>query len=143
GATLLSRARRQPVMQRERVALVLEDDAGASLRDGGELALHGGIKGGQPRRFRRGAGSRAQLGAVTADRRQLQGGEDEVELAQWSPAHESDAAIGPFPKSRQGFAQLVRHENLARRGGEVENRPIDVEQEGKLLEIGRKRRNGV
>src|SRR5262245_46683087 len=60
-------------MQRERVALVLEDDAGASLRDGGKLPLHGGIEGRQPRRFRRGAGARAQLGAVTPDRRQLQG----------------------------------------------------------------------
>jgi len=130
-------------MQRERVALVLEDDAGASLRDGGKLPLHGGIKRWQPRRFRGGAGSRAQLGAVTADRRQLQGGEDEVEFAQRSAAHESDAAIRPFPKSRQRSAQPVRHENLARRGSDVENRPVNVEQKGELLEIGRKRRNGV
>jgi hypothetical protein len=135
--------RRQPVMQRKRVAFVLEDDARTSLGDGGKLPLHGGIEGGQPRRFRRGAGSRAQLGAVTADRRQLQGGEDEIELAHRSAAHESDAAIGPLPKSRQRVAQFVRNENLARRGSKVENRSVDVEQKGELLEIGRERRNGV
>src|SRR5262249_59217379 len=124
-------------------ASVRGEEAGAGRREGGKLPLRGGIRRRQPRRFRRGAGSRAQLGAVTADRRQLQRGEDEVELAQRSAAHESDAAIGPFPKTRQRSAQLVRHENLARSGSDVENRPVDVEQKGQLLEIGRKRRNGV
>src|SRR5262249_39220485 len=130
-------------MQRQRVALVLKDDAGAGLRDGGKLPLHGGIKRWKPRRFRRGTGSRAQLGAVTADRRELQRGENEGELVHRAAAHESDAATGPLPRSRRRIRQLRRHENLARGGSEVENRPVDVEQKGELLEIGRKRRNGV
>jgi hypothetical protein len=80
---------------------------------------------------------------VTADRRQLQGREDEVEFAHRSAAHESDPADGPFPKSRQGIAQRVRNEDLARSRSEVENRSVDVEQEGELLKIGRQRRNAV
>ncbi len=47
-------------------------------------------------------------------------------------AHESDGAAGALPKSRQRVAQCVRDENLARSGSEVENGPVDVEQDGEL-----------
>ena len=76
---------------------------------------------------------------MAADRRQLQRRENEIELAHRPAADESDCAAGPLPKPRQGLAQRVRNEHLARGGSEIEQRAVDIEQDGYLGEIGRKR----
>ena len=129
--------RSQPVVQRQRVALVLEDDAGPRFRDGGKLALHAGVERRQPRRLRGSAGSRAQFGAMATDRGQLQRRKNQIELADGPPAHEGDGPAGAVPKSPQRLAQRMRNIDLARRRGEVEKRAIHVQQNGELAEIGR------
>ena len=80
---------------------------------------------------------------MTADRGQLQGREDEVELTDGSAAHKSHGTVRAFPQPCQRVAQRVRHENLAGRRGEVEDRSVDVEQDRKLVKRSRERRNGL
>ena len=78
-------------------------------------------------------GSSAKLGAMASDRRQLQRRKDEIELAHRPAAHEGDGAAGAFPKPRQRVAQRVRNEDLARGGSEIEQRSVDIEQDGNLV----------
>src|SRR5262249_39311789 len=130
-------------MQRKRVALVLEHDAGARLRDRGKSLLDVRIERSEPRRARCGPSDDAELGAVAADRRQLQRSEDEIELAHWSAAHKSDSPLGALRQPRQRVPQRVRYEHLARSRSEVENRSVHVEQNGKLIERGWERQNGI
>ena len=94
-------------MQRKRVALVLEHDAGAGLRNGGKPLLHARIERSEPRCSGCGTGDGAELGAVAADRRQLQRSEDEIELVHRSAAHKSDSALGALPQPPQRIAQGV------------------------------------
>src|SRR5207344_841541 len=105
--------RRQPVMQRQRVAFVLEDDARTRFRDGGKLPLHAGVERREPRRFRGRARNRAELGAVAADRGQLQRRENEIELVDRSAAYKGDGTPRALPESSQCLAQRVRDKNLA------------------------------
>src|SRR5207247_7216607 len=86
---------------------------------------------------------RGELGTVTADGGQLQGREDEVELTDGSAAHKSHGTVRAFPQPCQRVAQRVRHENLAGRRGEVEDRSVDVEQDRKLVKRSRERRSGL
>src|SRR5262249_10546381 len=74
--------------------------------------------------------------------RKLQRGKDEIELAYGSTADKSNSPFGSLPQSRQRIAQRMRHEHLARGRGEVENRSVHVEEDGKSAKRGGERRNG-
>jgi hypothetical protein len=72
---------------------------------------------------------------VTADRRQLQRRENHVQVRQRPPAHQRQGAVGLVQQHRQGFAQRRWNEHLARRGGKIEQRAVDVKQYGDFAKI--------
>ena len=130
-------------MQRQRIALVLDDDAGSQRRDAGQpLPELGGKRRGAPgdRSFLLG---RAQFGAMAADRRQPQRGEDAIDVLQRAAAHQRKCLATEPVEPRQIFPQVIGDTHLIRRRSDVEDRPIDVEQERELGRRGGKARHDV
>ena len=129
-------------MQRERVALVLDNDAGAGFRDGGESPLHVGVERRQIAALRVAAGLHPHLGAMAADAGSSSG--EKMRSSSLIGRPLTNATAPPVRSySRASVSRSVRHEHLARGWSEIEDRSVDVEQDGKLAEIGRKRWNDI
>src|SRR3974390_802929 len=85
--------RRETIMQCQRVALVLDNDTGSRVGNHRELLSHSVVELCQPRHFRRPSGDHAKLRAVSANRRQLEWGEDAIELTNESATYEGKRAV--------------------------------------------------
>ncbi len=72
----------------------------------------------------------AQFGAVTRDGRQLQRLEEQVELGERTAAHEGERAADALGEPLQRNRQVGRNHDLERRRREVEDGPVDIEQNG-------------
>ena len=75
-------------MQRERVALVFQNDARAGLGNCSKPALHIGVEQRQPGRHGILSGGNAKLCPMPADRGQLQGRENQIKLGDRPAADE-------------------------------------------------------
>src|SRR5262249_16744568 len=93
--SLLSRG--QPIMQRKRITLVLENYAGPYLRNGSELPFEIGVESRQPGWPGFCAGRGPHFGTMSANCRQLQGSKNQIELGDRSPADESERTARPLP----------------------------------------------
>src|SRR5262249_46826102 len=70
------------------------------------------------------------------DRRQLEWGKEQVELDQRTPADEGQRPAGALRQALERDHQIGRHHDLERRRSEIENRSVDIEQDGARWERG-------
>src|ERR1041385_6841939 len=118
--------RRQAIVWCERIALVLDEDPPAQLRDHCKPTLGVRIE------FVDELNDRVRsvlsvLGSVAPDACKLQRRKNEVELFQWPAAYKGNRAIGLPPKARKRFPQLRWNPDLARRRREIEQGAIYIE----------------
>ena len=125
---------RQPVVQSERVAFVLQDDV-VELRDEGlELAAQVAAE----RRVipaRLVASAHAQFSAVTRDSAELERCKQMIEIGQRATADESHRAAGPPRERPERVLQLLRHHHIARGGRDIDNGTVHVEQDRAVIEV--------
>ena len=127
-AQRLGLLRRLAIMQRDRITLVLVFEPGAERNRAGQMPAQ---RFGQVRHARhRCARRQPRLGAVAADGRQLQRREQRVEIADRPPAHQRQRAAGERGEPRQRVLEVVGNDDLERRRADVDQRAVDVEQEG-------------
>ncbi len=88
---------------------------------------------------RLGAGDWPQFGAMTADRRQLQGSKDQVDIGELAAAHQRQGAAGQLLQPAERVAQHRRDPDLLRRRRDIEDGAVDVEQDRAFAQIGGKR----
>ena len=134
--TVGAEMRRKPVVQRERIALVLDDDARLAVRERRELVLQLRIE--QRLRARHRPVGETHLGAVARDARQFQRLEEQIEFGERPAADERQRPADALGQPLKRNGQVGRDHDLERGRRQIEDGPVDVEQNGS----GR-HRNGV
>ena len=127
-AHLVAEMRRLPVVHRERIALVLDHDAGLAVGDAGEVGLELRVEKCLGARDR--AVAEAQLRAMPGDRRQLERLEEQIEFRERPPADEGERAAGALGQALERHGQVRRHHHFERGRRQIEDRSVDVEQHG-------------
>ena len=82
---------------------------------------------------------RAHLGAVAADRRELQRGEDQVDIVKRPAADQRHRAAGQLLQAAERMPQRRRHPDLLRRRRDIEDGAVDVEQDRAFPQVGSER----
>ena len=75
------------------------------------------------------------LRAVAADRRQTKRRENQIEIGDRPAADERDGAVGPLSDKRERSQQRFGHMDGVRRRRDVEDRAVDIEQNGEIAKI--------
>ena len=121
-------------MDGDRIALVLDDDAGAELLEIIELLLEGAVERYRAMVIEAVAFRHPDFGAVPAHGREAQRCEDAVDIGERSPADEGDGAV-EFPgQPLQRLLQEFRNDHLVRARREVEQCAVDIEKDRHVVE---------
>ena len=115
-------------MDRDGIAFVFHHDARPFVGDARDLGLELGIKesGGTVHR----PVGEAHFGAMARDGRKLKRGEEQIEFGERAATDESERATEAFGKPLKCDGKIGRHDHLKRCRREVEDRPVDVKQNG-------------
>jgi hypothetical protein len=82
-------------------------------------------------------GGMTDLGAMAADGGQFERLEDEVDVGERAPAHQGEGAVGVLLQPFQRAPQGRRNAHVMRRGREVEQRSVNIEQNRRFANIDR------
>ncbi len=74
---------------------------------------------------------------MAADDRQLERRKFSVEIGDRPPAHQRQRTAGRFKQARERIAQVGGHMHRVRRGCDVDQRAVEIQEQRGLLEIER------
>ena len=129
----------EPIVQGERIAFVLDENARAQLRQRGERALQFRAERRRPP-LRLRARYWAKLGAVTADGGKLQRRKNQIDVIEQAAADQCERSAGEILQARKRVPQFGRHPDFPRGRCDIEDGAVDIKQDGALPQIGRERR---
>ena len=116
-------------MDRERIFLVLDNDAGTHARDLAEARLQLVVERRGALAVRAAVGLCPDLGAVAAHCGQFERRENPIDIGNRAAADESERAVEPIREAAQHVLQAVGNMHFVRRRRDIEQGAVDVEQD--------------